>query len=153
MRASVGFIFFMLFLAGFAFVTLKSMNDSSDSAITSTAGLAGTAWRATHIGEMRLQDDAGIVIQFNEDTSVAGNSGCNQFFGDYKLVEGLLEFGPLGSTRMACPEPANSFEISFLQALGEARSAARAESRLVMRDSKGTIVTRFVTSAPSDTDE
>lgn len=153
MRASVGFIFFMLFLAGLAFVNLKGMKDQSDTAITSAADLAGTAWRATHIGEMRLQDDAKIVVQFNADNSVAGNSGCNRFVGDYKFVDGSLEIGLMGSTRMACPEPANSFEISFLQALGEARSVSRVDSRLVTRDSKGVIVSRFVTTEASGADD
>lgn len=152
MKASIGFIFFMLFLAGLAFVNLKGMKNPSDTAISTAADLAGTAWRATHIGEMRLQDDAKIVVQFDADNSIAGDSGCNRFFGDYELVDGLLKIGLLGSTRMACPEPANSFEISFLQALGEARTVSRVDSRLVMRDSNGKIVTRFITTEPGEAD-
>lgn len=153
MRASVGFIFFMLFLAGLAFVNLRGMKDASESSITSAADLAGTAWRATHIGEMRLQDDVEIVIQFDSDTSVSGNSGCNRFFGDFEFVDDSLAIGPLGSTRMACPEPANSFELSFLQALDEARSVTRVDSRLAMRNSKNVVVARFTTASISDAEE
>ena len=153
MKASVGFIFFMLFLAGLAFVNLKGMKDQSDSVITANADLAGTAWRATHIGEMRLSDDSEIFVQFNADNSIAGNSGCNRYFGDYNVLDGALEIGLLGSTKMACPEPANSFEISFMQALGEARSVARVDSRLVMRDSKDIIVTRLVKTDSNETDD
>jgi len=153
MKASIGFIFFMLFLAGLAFVNLSNMKSQSDTTITVAAELADTAWRATHIGEMRLEDDANINIQFNSGDSVVGFSGCNRFFGEYALSNGEFESGPLGTTRMACPEPANSFEISFMQALAQAHVVARVDSRLVLRDGEAIVVARFVATELSDSDE
>jgi len=144
MKASIGFIFFMLFLAGLAFVNLTNMKNETDTPLNATAELVDSAWRPTHIGEMRLDDDSEMRIQFNTDNSVTGHSGCNRFFGAFSLTDGVVGIGPLGSTRMACPEPLNSFEISFLQALQEARSVARADTRLLMRDGSGTTVARFV---------
>ena len=47
----------------------------------------------------------------------SGTSGCNSFFGTYTIGDGTLSFGPLGSTAMACPSPAGSFEASYLGAL------------------------------------
>ena len=153
MKASVGFIFFMLFLAGLAFVNLQGMKERSDNMVLSRSDIADTAWRPTHIGEMRLQDDSEMTIQFKLDNSVVGNSGCNRFFGDYKLTEGALKIGFLGTTRMACPEPGNSFEISYLEALQAARTLTRAESRLAMRDDKGVIVARFVATERDNAEE
>jgi len=153
MKASVGFIFFMLFLAGLAFVNLQGMKGQSDGVVTSASDITDTAWRPTHIGEMRLQDSSGMIVQFNSDNSIVGNSGCNRFFGDYKVTEGALEIGFLGTTRMACPEPGNSFEISYLEALQVARTLTRSESRLAMRDDKGVIVARFVATERDDTEE
>lgn len=149
MKASAGFIFFMLFLAGIALVNLKGMQQLSDTTLMSDAEIAGTAWRPTHIGQMRLQEESIVNLRFDSDNDVAGYAGCNRFFGDYRLVDGLLEIGPLGSTRMACQEPEHSFELSFLSALGSARSLSRAERRLIMRDEKGLIVARFV-AIPQD---
>lgn len=154
MKAAIGFIFFMLFLAGLAFVNLSNMGNQSDTNVMAATELAETAWRSTHIGEMRLQDDAEINIRFDLGNNVAGNSGCNRFFGQYALTDGKFEMGPLGSTRMACPEPANSFELSFLQALKQARSVTRTDSRLVMRDGEGVVVARFIaTERDSSGDE
>ncbi len=150
MKAATGFIFFMLFLAGLAFVNLSNMKNQSDTTISTATELVETAWRSTHIGEMRLESGAEINIQFDSGNSVAGHSGCNRFFGEYYLTDGALEIGPLGTTRMACPEPANSFEISFLQALGQARTVARVDTRLVMRDGEGVIVARFVATERND---
>ena len=153
MKASIGFIFFMLFLAGLAFVNLTNMKNQSDTPLTLLADLADSAWRPTHIGEMRLDDESKMVIQFNADHSVTGHSGCNRFFGEFSLIDGIIEIGPLESTRMACPEPANSFEISFLQALHETRSLIRADSRLSMRDDSGSTVARFVATERSNPDD
>jgi len=150
MKASVGFIFFMLFLAGLAFVNLKGMKDQSETVVNSASDLAGTAWRPTHIGEMRLQSDSEMMVQFNSDNSVVGYSGCNRFLGDYKFVEGSLEIGLKGATRMVCPEPVNSFEISFMEALQAARILSRVESRLAMRDDKNIILARFVATVNAD---
>ena len=33
-----------------------------------------------------------------------GFAGCNNFFGSYELDGASLKFGPVGSTRMACPD-------------------------------------------------
>jgi heat shock protein HslJ len=134
----------MLFLAGIALVNLKGMEQRSDNAIISESEIANTAWRPTHVGEMRLEQDTPLTLHFNSGNEVVGHSGCNRFFGEYIIRDGLLEIGPLGSTRMACPEPENSFEVSYLAALQAARSLSIAERRLTMRDEKGHIVARFL---------
>lgn len=150
MRASVGFIFFMLFLAGLAFVNLQGIKEQSDNAVISTQDVIDTAWRPTNIGEMRLQEDSNMIVQFKTGNSIVGHSGCNRFFGDYEIAEGVLEIGRLGTTRMACPEPVNSFEISFLEALQAARTLSRTETRLVMRDEKGVVVASFAATDRND---
>ncbi len=153
MKSPIAFIFFMLFLAGIAFVNLKGMNNQADTAVNSASDIATTAWRPTHIGEMRIRADSQMIVQFNLDNTVVGHGGCNRFFGDYRFVESTLKIGPLGSTRMACPEPGNSFEISFLDALQSARILAHTETRLAMRDEQGVVVARFVATERDDADK
>jgi len=150
MRASLGFIFFMLFIAGLAFVNLQGIKEQADNAVTSAQDIIDTAWRPTNIGEMRLQEDSNMIVQFKTGASLVGHSGCNRFFGDYEISAGVLSIGLLGTTRMACPEPVNSFEISFMEALQSARTLSRTETRLVMRDDKGVIVASFVTTETID---
>lgn len=133
----------MLFLAGLAFVNLRSMRGEGSGNIISTDQLTDSAWRPTVLGEMPIDEDTRIFIQFGADGRTGGHGGCNRFFGDYELNEGKLDFGMLGATRMACGEPADSFEISFLEALENTTSAVRAGNRLAFRDAQDRILLRF----------
>jgi len=119
MKATVAFIFFMLFLAGIAFVNLRGMKNAEDTTVTSADQLMDVAWRPTHIGEMPLDEDTAMILQFSPAGQAGGHAGCNRFTGNYALTTGKLIFGPIAATRMACPEPANSLEFSFLEALGK----------------------------------
>jgi len=153
MKASVGFIFFMLFLAGLAFVNLRGMQDRSDAQVGSASELATSTWKPTHIGEMRLENDTPLTLEFDSANGLGGYAGCNRFSGAFELAEAAFAAGPISSTRMACPEPANSFEISYLQAMQATRSITRTESRLIFRDSEGVAVARFVSSDTNNSDD
>ena len=72
-------------------------------------------WQVSEVaGQPR---DAGTTIAFSPDGTLAGDAGCNRFFGSFAL-EGGLRIAPLGLTRMACPEPAMQDEAAFVAALG-----------------------------------
>ena len=143
MRPAAAFLFFLLFLAGIALVNLRSIQPDPESPVLEPSQLIGPIWRSTHLGEMRMDDDTAAFIQFGGDGEISGNAGCNRFFGNWGLSAGILELGQLGVTRMACPEPANSLEIAFLEQIGTVRSAARAGNKLVLRDQAGQPVMRF----------
>lgn len=143
MKAAFAFIFFMLFLAGIAFVNLRGMQEQSETAVTSKLDLVFSAWRPVRLGEMRLPDDTEMYLQFGADGKITGHGGCNRFFGDYDLTGEELKIGPLGATRMACPEPAMSFEISFLEAIQAAVAAAATADRLALKNDKGDTVVRL----------
>lgn len=143
MKASAGFAFFLLFLAGFALVNLKNMGDELESSIPTAEYLSATAWRPSHIGEMTLADDVELFVQFETDGEVAGFAGCNRFFGSYDLTENTIRIGPLGTTRMACPPDVTAFEYSFIEALQSAATVARADTRIALRNEKGLTTVRF----------
>ena len=143
MKASAGFAFFLLFLAGFALVNLKNLGDEVESSIPTVEFLSATAWRPSHIGEMTLADDVELYVQFETDGELAGFAGCNRFFGSYELTDGALKIGPLGSTRMACPPDVTAFEYSFIEAMQSAAIVARAETRIALKDDKGLTTVRF----------
>lgn len=149
MKAAIGFIFFMLFLAGIAFINLKGMRQASDNKVNLAADLAGTGWRLSHLGEQRLSvdpDENSATIQFGAD-KITGNAGCNDYFADFEMTNGELKFGAIGSTRKSCPEPAMSLEISYLNALGEAVQASKTDTVLALRDARGIILCRFAAAA------
>jgi heat shock protein HslJ len=142
MKGAIAFIFFMLFLAGIAFVSLRDMG--SGGAVTSASELTDVAWRPTRLGEMPLAEDTAIYLQFDGDGRIGGHAGCNRYFGGYRFDAETLVFGMVGATRMACGEPANSIEISYLEALQNTRGAVRAGDRLALRDAEGETLARFV---------
>ncbi len=143
MKAAFAFIFFMLFLAGLAFVNLKGVQEQSDARNATPTELSASGWRPTHIGEMRLDDDSEMSVQFDVGGQVNGHGGCNRFFGSYELEDGALQVGRLGSTRMACPEPAMSFEIAFLEALQTPANASLVGNKLILRTAQDLIAVRF----------
>lgn len=141
MKATVGFIFFLLFLAGIAFVSLRGREPAEP--VTSAEQLQDAAWRPTNIGDRRLDEGTGAFLQFNSDREMAGHGGCNRFFGQYELKDGQLVFGLIGATKMSCPQPDNEIEDAFLAALAETRSALRAGSVLAFKNAEDDTLLRF----------
>jgi len=85
-----------------------------------------------------------MFVRFDSDDKVIGHGGCNRFFGSYKIAGDRIEIGPLGATRMACPEPIMEREVRFLQALGNARQFVRERINLSLTDSAGNSVLRLL---------
>ncbi len=79
--------------------------------------LAKTAWRLESLGGAPVLDQVEATLSFPETGKVSGLGSCNQFFGSVKIEGEKISFGPLGSTRKACPEPISNQEASYLQAL------------------------------------
>ena len=70
-----------------------------------------------------LLPDTEINAKFNV-IEVAGNAGCNSYFGSYTVSEDRIYLGIIGSTAMACIEPEGIMdqEGDYLKNLAEAYS-------------------------------
>ncbi|WP_082773860.1 META domain-containing protein [Hymenobacter sp. PAMC 26628] len=65
--------------------------------------------------------DGEPYLLLRADSAAEGNGACNRFRGPYTAPgPGQLTFGPLLSTRMACP--ALPTETAFLKALAQTRT-------------------------------
>ena len=68
--------------------------------------LIGPLWMLLGYGDAGnptvVEPGTKVTVQFAEDGSLSGFSGCNSFFGPYKLNVDEIKIGPLGSTMMAC---------------------------------------------------
>lgn len=62
------------------------------------------------------QREAHMVL-VEEESSIRGNAGCNNFFGTYQVEGDSLSFSRVGATMMACLEGMDT-EAGFLAALG-----------------------------------
>lgn len=111
MNRILAFLFFMLFLAGIAFMMLQNMAGSKSTESSTTATIISGAWQ---------RSGTAANVQYQVDGKVTGFGGCNNFFGTYVATDTTIDVGPLGSTRKACPEDIMSAEYAFMQAVESA---------------------------------
>ena len=93
------------------------------------ASLAGSEWGPENAGEYEQ------FVAFKANGEVIGHGGCNRFFGSYTQEGNTLTFGPLASTKMACPNLKQ--EQEFMSALQSARSVEATHMRLVIKGEDG----------------
>lgn len=108
--------------------------------IATSQQLAGTQWQVIAYNNGRdavtsLLLGTDIAVQFEEDSQVAGNAGCNDFFGPFETSDGSITIGALGSTRRACSTPSGVMqqEAEFLAALESAATYTVEGNFLEMR--------------------
>lgn len=79
--------------------------------------LTGGAWRITALGDAELVEPERLSLNFFDGGRVAGSGGCNRMAGGFSLSGEGMNFGPMVSTMMACPEPLMEQERRMLDAL------------------------------------
>ena len=78
-----------------------------------------------------------------------GSTGCNRFTASYTVAGDALEIGPIASTRMACPPPADSVERDYVAALEQVRAWRVENEELMLVDADETEVLRYQAATPS----
>ena len=121
----------MLFLAGLAFAMLKNLR-SMESAGQDTNGnapvtIVSAAWYERSSGS---DDDQKAFVHFQPGGKISGFAGCNRFFGTFVATDSTLDVGPLGATRMACPDAIMRRETAFLQGI-EAATGYHIDGRIL----------------------
>ena len=142
MKAMMGFGFFLLFLAGIALVMMqgKQMIQVGGGGVEVT----GVNWRPVSVGDEEIPEDAGLYLLFEVDGSIKGNGGCNSFFGSLQQSDSGIEAGPLGGTRMACPETIMNRETAFMNAVQKLRDFQTGKDGMSLLDEDGNVLARFV---------
>ena len=120
--------------------------------IESGTSLDGTSWVLQEFGpdgdRMPMLPDTSVTLVF-EDGRISGSANCNTFFADVTQSGDALDFGPIGSTRMACAEPIMQQENAFLAAMSSVSHYVVAEGQLTLTYDGGLLV--FAT-APAEGD-
>ncbi len=147
MKAIVGVGFFLLFVAGIALVTLQGRQMAQQNVPGGGAALTGISWRPITLGNETIPEDSGIFVSFAVGGGINGRGGCNNFFGSLEQTESGVQVGPLGATRMACPEPIMSREMAFLEALQKTRGFQVKNYSMRMLDDEGSVLAEFVAGA------
>ena len=98
---------------------LRSIEVDEETQRLSLETIGGTRWvlREWSWGEP-APDEPEVTITY-DDERLTGSSGCNRYFTSPTPGEmpGDLSVGPIGTTRMACPEPETAVEARFLSQL------------------------------------
>ena len=87
-------------------------------------------------------EDRKAVINFEKDSRVFGNLGCNNFFGTYKQKDNSLEIGQVGSTMMMCQDMI--IEQAFVKALQNVKTYKVKENSLIFFDEKNIEIAKFI---------
>lgn len=107
-----------------------SLESGNDNCRLPGANLAHTRWQLTALGGETLDAtrEQQPYLTLDGDGKVHGNAGCNGLNGSYEQKGESLTFGPLATTRKACPDMEG--EQAFLQAL-KAVSGFRIDGELL----------------------
>jgi heat shock protein HslJ len=84
--------------------------------VTENVQLSG-AYRISSISNKAVSENAPFINFITLEKTIRGNTGCNNFFGNYTIDLYTLSFNDIGSTEMACEQPIMDVENSFLRAL------------------------------------
>ena len=130
------------------FVTLLAFCNFSEAGgnIPAAVGIEGTKWRLVEVSGAPVSPLAGEkqphILFDPAQKKVTGFAGCNNFFAGYEIDGASLKFGPVGSTRMSCPDLEMSLETEVFKALDKTRAWEIRDGRLLLLDD-GNVLSRF----------
>jgi putative lipoprotein len=107
---------------------------ATDPALTGNWNFKG----ATVGGSMPVVPNVQITLKFNNDGTLSGFGGCNNYNGGYKLTGNTTEFGktitigPLATTAMYCADTAD-LESKYLASLQETKTYSITNNKMLLR--------------------
>jgi len=114
---------------------------------TGVEGSEGIRWHLTEVGgspvSLMADDKQPHILLDRKQNQATGFGGCNNFFGSYERDGSSLTFGPVGSTRMACPDPEMSVETDFFKALEQTHQWKLEGHELLFLDGSSQVLARF----------
>lgn len=109
----------------------------------SLADIEGQEWLLEGMNRDEAVPD-GLEVTLRVATGrLSGRSACNRYFGSVTAGDspGLMTVGKLGSTRMACPQPAMDLEARYLQVLSSVTGFGFLNGRLALTSQQDGVVT------------
>ena len=107
-------------------------------------GILGTDWRIVALAGTPLPSDAGDAALRIETaahgTVFSASVGCNRLGGPVQMRDDTVTFGPVRSTRMACPPPLDAAEKALAEALARAARWQIDGTSLRLLEASGAVV-------------
>ncbi|RIK39854.1 MAG: hypothetical protein DCC55_16850 [Chloroflexi bacterium] len=113
--------------------------------------LVGTQWTLVSYGiagaENPVAEGSEVTLSFQADGQAGGSGGCNSYSAPYQAEDGMLTFGEIVSTLMACvDEVVMEQEQQYFQALQTAGQYELAAGQLTIYYDAGQGVLNFVSA-------
>lgn len=118
--------------------------------------LTGTLWQVVSVNNGQ-QAVTGVIsgtlltATFQEDGTIFGSGGCNNYSGGYTVEGDAIQIGPLAMTMMFCPEPEGVMEqeMAFSAALESAATFSIQGDMLELRTADSALAVSFVAAGPA----
>lgn len=135
-------------MAMLLFILLVSFNDSeAGQSMPAVTGIEDAKWQLVELNNEPVSPLAGEkrphILLDSSQKKATGFAGCNNFFGSYEIDEDALKFGPVGSTRMACPDLQLNLETAFFNALDQTNRWEIKNDVLFFLDDSDVVLARF----------
>jgi heat shock protein HslJ len=110
-------------------------------------------WTARMVNDGRravTSPEAGseITLELRDDGRASGDATCNRYAGTFTVGDETIAFGPLATTRMACPTPELAAqERAYIAALARAVTWQVRGDQLQLRDADGALQASFARKA------
>lgn len=151
MKGVVAFGFFLLFLAALALNNIGKLAPAESGSLRSPtpAELAGERWRLVALRGNAAAEAAAIELQFTRGGMLTGSGLCQHFSGRYELAQTAVSFSGLQATGSVCAATVRPLEQRLLEYLSRAASIGFDGRNLVVLESDGTRLLRFVAAKPA----
>ncbi len=132
-------------------LTLQDGDDNELATMTKLepADLTGTEWEAIAINNgqdavVGLVEGTTITALFNEDGTLAGNGGCNQYNTTFEVDGDEISISEgVASTLMACDQAIMDQELAHIQAITQAATFELGSDTLELRDADGALLVSY----------
>jgi heat shock protein HslJ len=119
----------------------KKMNEENYvEIIIQTSNWYLTEWTYDSLSVI-ISAEKPITLDFDEENKkISGYGGCNQYFGNYKIEEGVFSAGPIGGTMMYCTEEIMDQEARFLLLLESGINISMKNNFLTLEDDNNQLI-------------
>ncbi|SRR5690554_155299 len=74
-------------------------------------------WKLVSIDGVEVNPILNSDLELGENFTINGQAGCNRYFGEADLTDGVLKAEKLGTTMMACTEKVQTVETAVIKTL------------------------------------
>ena len=152
MKGVLGFLFFLLFLAGFALISLQGRELAPAEPAASDDPITTSAWRGLRLYGQTIASDIDVRLSFGGDGRLSGSTGCNRVSGRYERDGPGFRIASLRATQRSCDDAIMNVERNVFDALRDARRARLDGGELRLMNGDGEWLATFEAASEQASD-